>query len=326
MTKKIFTTITFVIFILNLLHSLLFRLDLNKILISVINKQETVEYKILTQIRIPRTIATHLVGAGLAVVGCVLQSIFLNPLCEGYTLGISSAAGLGVVVSTILMLPLNRFFSSFFGVLVAMISIHFLLRLFRRTIDVSFILSGVVLNFFFSSIIIILTLFFDPYKTHYVLLWLLGSFSSIDTTSILISCTVILILLVAIVSYAKQMDIIILGKEKAITLGVKEQKVKSVLIFICVVICALCVSISGTISFVGVIVPNVVKSITGLKHKEWFLTSMFTGSIFISLCDNLARNLMYPMEIPINVLTGILGSIFFIVYILKGNFYGVVKS
>lgn len=322
--KKFFKIIIFLVFFINFIFSLFFRLDIKMLLSKY--KEENTEYKIFTQIRIPRTLATYFVGGGLAIVGCVLQSIFLNPLCEGYTLGISSAAGLGVVISAVLNLPFSRFLSSFYGVVVAMCSIYFLTFLVKKTIDISFVLSGVVLNFLFSSIIVILTLFFDPYKLHYILLWLLGSFTVLEPLKVFISCVVILVLIVMILSFSTQMDIIILGREKAISLGVKEQKVKQVLILCCVIICALCVSLSGTISFVGVLVPNIVKSVSGLKHKSWFLYSTVVGAIFVSLCDSLSRNLLYPVEIPLNVFTGIIGSVFFIIFLVKGKFYGIIKS
>lgn len=324
--KKIFLLCLLVVFVLNFMFSLFFRLNPVDLLKSLCTNEKTTEYKILTQIRIPRTLATYFVGGGLAVVGCVLQSIFLNPLCEGYTLGISSAAGLGVILSIVLNLPFTRFLSSFYGVIIAMCSIYLLTFMFKKTIDIGFVLSGVVLNFLFSGIIILLTLFFDPYKLHYVLLWLLGSFSMLDSMNVFISCIFIFILIIVILFFSNQLDVIILGREKAISLGVRDQRVKHILLLCCVIICALCVSLAGTVSFVGVVVPNVLKSISGMRHKNWFLYSLITGAIFVSVCDNIARNLLYPVEIPLNVFSGILGSIFFVVYLVKGRLYATIKS
>ncbi len=311
--KKIFLyVITLLVFSVNLYYSLFYRLDHKNIL-----DKNSSEYQIFTQIRIPRTMATYFVGAGVSVVGCVLQSVFLNPLCEGYTLGISSSAALGVIVGSLLGIPLSRFFNSFLGVIFSILSIYILVVSFKRTIDISFVLAGIVLNFLFSSIIVLLTIFFDPYKLHYILLWLLGGFSSLDRFSVYVSSVVILVCIVVVLFFSPQLDILVLGKEKALSLGVKEQKFKNILVFIVIIISALCVSLAGVISFVGIFIPNFVKEFTGLKHKSWILSSTIIGGIFVSLCDNLAKNLFYPVEVPISVFTGLVGSIFFVVYLIR---------
>lgn len=327
MKKKIYYFLLFIVFIINTYFSLFYNLNTKNIINSIKNHQyETSEYKIFTQIRIPRIIATYFVGASLSIVGCVLQSIFLNPLCEGYTLGISSSAGLGVILGTILSLPFTKFFNSFLGVIVSLLAIYFLTTISQKTIDIGFVLAGIVLNFLFSSIIILITIFFEPYKMQYILLWLLGGFSSLESTYIYTSCLILLSMIMAIIYYSSSLDIIILGKEKSISLGVNEQRIKNILIIICVITSAICVSLAGVVSFVGIIIPNIIKIFTGVKHKNWFIWSSINGAIFVSLCDNLAKNLFYPIEIPISVLTGIIGSIFFVVYLLKGNFYGNIKN
>ncbi|MFN3550382.1 MAG: FecCD family ABC transporter permease [Endomicrobiia bacterium] len=327
MKKKIFYFLLILIFISNTIFSLFYNLNAKQLINSIKNKNySSSEYKIFTQIRIPRTVATYFIGAGLSIVGCVLQSIFLNPLCEGYTLGISSSAGLGVILGTILNLPFTKFFNSLLGITISLVVIYLLILISKKTIDISFVLTGIVVNFLFSSITILLTLFFDPYKINYVLLWLLGSFSYLDSNYFYFLCFMIIFGIVIILVYSSNMDIVVLGKEKSNSLGVDEQKTKNVLIIISVAITAICVSLTGVISFVGIIIPNAVKIFTGIKHKSWFIWSAVSGGIFISLCDNLARNLFYPVEIPISVLTGIVGSLFFILYLIKGNFYGNTKN
>lgn len=325
--KRIFYFLVILFLSANLLFSLFYNLDFVKVVTAFKQKSLDIpEYKILFRIRIPRSLATHLVGAGLAAVGCVLQSIFLNPLCEGYTLGIASCAGLGVILSTFLNLPFSKFFSSFLGVVFSMFFVFFLVFYFKRTIDISFVLTGVVLNFLFYGIIILLTIFFDPHRMYYVLLWLLGSFSSLENDYVYFSSLIIVICLVALISYSYKIDLIVLGKEKSISLGVDDTKVKNFLIFICIIILSICVSLAGVISFVGVIIPNVIKLFTGLRHKDWIILSSIVGGVFVSFCDNLAKNLFYPIEIPISVFTGIIGSLFFVIYIIKGSMYGNIKS
>ncbi len=327
MKKKIFYFLVMLVFISNTIFSLFYNLDSKELINSIKNKQySSSEYKIFTQIRIPRTFATYFVGAGLSLVGCVLQSIFLNPLCEGYTLGISSSAGLGVILGTILNLPFTKFFNSLLGITISLVVIYLLILISKKTIDIGFVLTGIVVNFLFSSISILITLFFDQYKINYVLLWLLGSFSYLDINYFYPLWFIIILGIIIILFYSSSMDIVVLGKEKSNSLGVDEQKIKNVLIITSAVITAICVSLTGVISFVGIIIPNTVKIFTGIKHKNWFIWSSISGGIFISLCDNLARNLFYPIEIPISVLTGIVGSLFFIVYLIRGNFYGNTKN
>ncbi len=279
--------------------------------------ENNTQYIILSQIRFPRTIATYFVGAGLAIVGCVLQSVFLNPLCEGYTIGISSAAALGVIVGFMLNLPLGRFNMSVLGVLSAIGFIYLMNSFIKRTIDIGFVLSGVVLNFLFSSIIIFLTLFFDPYRLNSTLLWLLGGFSNVDSFNVYISVFIIGVCIIFIIFFSDKLDILILGKEKAESLGVNSEKTKKWLIFLSVIITTFCVSVAGVIAFVGIIVPNIVKKFVGLKHKDCIIYSGLVGALFISISDNVAKNILYPVEIPIGVLTGILGSIIFVFYLLR---------
>lgn len=309
--KLIFLVISFFLF---LIFSLLYQLNFFKIF-----EYNSVEYIIFFKIRLPRIIASLSIGAGLSVVGCVLQSIFLNPLCDGYTLGISSSAGLGVILITLLNIPLTRFFGSFLGVAVSLFVVFVLLKTFKKTIDISFVLAGIVLNFFFSSFIVLLTMFFDPYRLHYILLWLLGSFSSLDRFYVYVVSSLIIVFIFITIIYSHKLDIIILGKEKSLSLGVDEQKVKNILLFISVIISALCVSLVGVISFVGVIIPNFVKMFIKLNHKYWVLYSAFIGGIFVSFCDTLAKNLFSPIEVPISVFTGLLGSVFFVFYLFRSK-------
>jgi iron complex transport system permease protein len=314
------TNKNFLIFILALVvffitvFSLFYKIDIDKIFVP-----SSIEHKIFFQIRIPRFISSFFVGAGLSVVGCVLQSIFLNPLCDGYTLGISSSAGLGVILITLLNIPLTRFLGSFLGVAVSLFAVFVLLKTFKKTIDISFVLAGIVLNFFFSSFIVLLTMFFDPYRLHYILLWLLGSFSSLDRFYVYIVSSLIIVFIFITIIYSHKLDIIILGREKSLSLGVDEQKVKNILLFISVIISALCVSLVGVISFVGVIIPNFVKMFIKLNHKYWVLYSAFIGGIFVSFCDTLAKNLFSPIEVPISVFTGLLGSVFFVFYLFRNK-------
>lgn len=275
------------------------------------------EYLILSQIRIPRTVATYFVGAGLAVTGCILQSIFLNPLCESYTLGVSSAAGLGVILGFILNLPLGRFWMSILGILFGLGLIYLMNIFFKKTIDIGFVLSGIVLNFLFSSIIVFLTLFFEPHRLNSVLLWLLGGFTNLDTKYVYISSFVIAVSIILLLTFAKQLDIMVLGKEKAQTLGVEIEKLKKITIVLSVIITTFCVSLSGVIVFVGIIVPNVVKEFVGLGHKKCIIYCAIIGALFVSVCDSIAKNILYPVEIPISVLTGIVGSIVFLFYLFK---------
>lgn len=321
MKTKIGIYVVIILLILNFIFSILvgkksFSLK-ESITILTSQDKNNPDYIILVNIRIPRTVATYFVGAGLAVCGCVLQSIFLNPLCESYTLGISSAAGLGVILGYVIGSNFSRFIMSLLGSFLGLGSIYFLTLIFRKTLDISFVLSGIVLNFLFSSITVLLTFFLDPYKVHFVLSWLLGGFSAIKGNEIFISGTIIFLCIITILFHSRAIDVLVLGREKSISLGVNEYRLKNILILLVIIISTLCVSIAGIISFVGIIIPNIIKEFTGLEHKKWLFFSAVTGAIFVSLADNLAKNLFYPVEIPISVITGILGSIVFVSYIVK---------
>ncbi|MCX7956366.1 MAG: iron ABC transporter permease [Endomicrobia bacterium] len=324
MKKKNFKLLVFsflILFFVNIYFSLFYKLNLKKFF--DVNDSST---QIFFKIRLPRTLATFFVGGGLAVVGCVLQSIFFNPLCESYTLGISSAAGFGVIFFAILGLQINRFISSFFGIIVSLGTVYLLLNLFKNYIDITFVLAGIVLNFLFSSITLLFTFYVAPYKVHYVLLWLLGSFSSLDAKFVYFSCILIFLCYLYFYINATKIDIITLGNEKSISLGVEPEIIKKKLLLVVIIISAIIVSLVGVVSFVGILVPNVIKKVVGLKHKVCILLSSLLGGVLVMLCDNLSRYIFYPIEIPLSIFTGIIGSIFFIVYLLKWNLYGNIKN
>jgi len=274
---------------------------------------------ILTELRLPRVVAAVAVGAGLSVAGCLLQSAFLNPLCESYTLGISSSAAVGVVLGFLFSLPYGRVVTSVVGAIAGTLCAWLVSVLSRRTIDIGFVLAGVVVNFVCSALIVLLTVFVDPYRLQRVLVWMMGGFAALDAVAGYTGAALIAVALGAAFARARRLDALVLGDEKAVSLGLRPDAERLVAVAIAVGIATVSVAIAGVVAFVGIIVPNVTRSVSGQRHSTWMGMSALLGASLLSLADTAARTFLYPVEIPISAFTGVIGGVVFLTYLARSH-------
>ncbi|MBI2608804.1 MAG: iron ABC transporter permease [Deltaproteobacteria bacterium] len=271
--------------------------------------------KIITSIRIPRVILSLIVGASLSLAGVVFQAILKNPLADPYVLGVSSGGAVGstlaVLLGLVFLQPLYAFFGSF-------LSIVFVLFVAKRTSSHSLILTGVILNFFLASLLTLFLSLASPAQLSSSYTWILGSlsFSSWDLLLKLLPFILISILFLYYCSHL--LNILSLGEEKALTLGVSVQKWNLILLLITSFLTAIVVSLSGIIGFVGLIIPHTARNIWGSDHRILIPTSLLLGGSFVMIADTLARTLFLPAEIPVGVLTAIIGAPLFIYFLKKG--------
>lgn len=276
--------------------------------------------QVVFNLRLLRVIAAILTGSGLAVAGIALQAILRNPLAEPYLLGTSSGAGLAAVGAVII--GISRVYiplAAFLGAVLSIVIVYSLARERGRMNDKSLILSGVIISIACSSLIVFLVSLFGSRAMHEMNWWLWGSLQVYEPKLLLIVSFPVILGITVIYFFAQDLNAISLGEEEAIHLGVDTQNVKKILILICALISGSLISICGIIGFVGLIVPHMIRLIAGPNHKVLIPLACLSASIFMILCDLLSRTLFAPVEIPIGVITAIIGAPLFILLLKKGK-------
>lgn len=292
-----------------------------KILLSLFSNlgsyQADTEALILIQIRLPRVLLAFAVGAGLACVGAVYQGLLGNPLADPYILGSSSGAALGASCAMVigwggmLLLPM----SAFTGSCVALILVYLLARTGTKLPLQTLLLSGVVVNAFLFALVMFLLSCAGKDSGH-ILMWLLGTLSSATPMLSVLTAGVVCAGTLLLALHAWEINLISLGEEKAVQLGVNIEKTKTVLLCITSCIVGVVVSASGLIGFVGLIVPHIVRLIIGPDQRTLIPASFFTGGIFLVICDTISKSIIQPQELPVGVITALCGAPFFL-YLLK---------
>jgi iron complex transport system permease protein len=273
---------------------------------------------IIWSIRIPRLLGGLIIGAGLAVSGCVFQGILRNPLAEPYTLGVSGGSALGVTLAIVLGIGWGGFgitLFSFLGALLA-ISLVYLLASRLRFSVTGLILGGVILSFIFSSAVLLVFALARPVDIHTAFMWLMGNLSTLDTGILKFSAIIIILCFGITFLFGRELDAMTLGDEKALHLGVNVNVFRRFLYIISSLMVSACVGLSGIIGFVGLIIPHFNRLIIGPQHRPLILASALLGGIFLSLADTIGRTIIAPVELPVGVITGILGGIFFVLLLL----------
>lgn len=277
------------------------------------------EGDIIWQIRFPRVMLSLLVGAGLACCGAVFQGILRNPLAEPYTLGVSGGAALGVTIGVILRVSgISLPFFAFSGSALNVFLIYAIASR-KHFSNPTLILGGVILNFLFSSLVFFIFSISRAEDVHGVMLWLMGDLSSAPVSLIKIIPFFILPAIGLLLIFSSDLNILTLGEEKALHLGVNSHQVKKILFITASVITGACVAASGIIGFVGLIVPHFMRRFVGVNHRLLLPASCLAGAVFLMLCDTLARVIIRPLELPVGVITGIFGGIFFLSFLLKSK-------
>jgi len=278
------------------------------------------ENQAIFNMRLLRIFTAVLAGSGLAVSGIALQAILRNPLAEPYLLGTSSGAGLGAVLAVILgvsriYLPLT----AFLGAVASIILVYNLAREEGRISDKSLILAGVIVSIALSAVIVFLVSLFGDQALHEMAWWLWGSLQVYDWRLILLVSLPVISGIAAIYVFSQDLNAISLGEEEAAHLGIDTQNVKRIIILITALITAGLICICGIIGFVGLIVPHMMRLVVGPNHKLLIPTTCLAASVFMVICDIFSRTLFPPIEIPIGVITAVIGAPVFIILLKKGR-------
>ncbi len=275
------------------------------------------ENQLILSLRLLRVLVAIIAGSGLAVSGIVLQAILRNSLAEPYLLGTSSGAGLAAVLTIIagisrVYLP----FTAFIGALLSIILVYNLARQNNKITDQSLILSGVIISIASSAVVVFLISISNNEALHDMSWWLWGSLAVYDIKLLFMVSLIVILGIALIYVFSQDLNAISLGEEEAIHLGVDIERVKIILIVVASLITASLVCICGVIGFVGLMIPHLMRLVVGPNHRILIPTTCVASAIFMVISDTLSRTVFSPLEIPIGVITALLGVPTFI-FLLK---------
>lgn len=272
---------------------------------------------IIWVVRFPRVLLAFMVGAALSVSGAVMQSVLKNPLASPYTLGVSSGASLGVGIYIVLgvsipfignlALPFIGFLS---GLLTVIMVILFANRVDKGMSNNTIILSGMVFSLFASAMLTTISAL-NTHKIEAITMWKMGSFNMRGWSYLLVGVPFFIVGVSIVLRYSREMDILTFGEEGAKAIGVETEKVKKHLLFSTAVLTGSAVALSGTIGFIDLIVPHLVRKIFGSNHKVVIPMCILLGGSFMVLTDLVARTIISPSELPVGAITAIIGAPFF---------------
>ncbi|CAI3928225.1 ABC-type Fe3+-siderophore transport system [Commensalibacter communis] len=284
---------------------------------------QDMDFQIWTNIRLPRILLAVIIGIALSVSGTVMQGLFRNPLADPGLLGISSGAGLAVAIALVIPLGLPAFLSlwvpviaAFIGSLLVTLLIYQLSGLTKGNLS-SLLLIGIAINALGGAAVGILSWVSNDQQLRQLSLWGMGSLGQTQWPLIIISMCLIIPTIVLIQCYAKQLNLLQLGEEDAHYLGINVHKTQRQLLILSALLVGTAVSISGIIGFLGLVIPNAMRLIFGNNHKVLLPASALSGAILLLVADTIARTMVQPAEMPVGLLTSLLGGPWFFWLILK---------
>lgn len=286
-----------------------------------VNATASMTNTIITDIRLPRLIYSVLTGIGLSLVGLLMQTVTRNALADPYVLGVSSGASTGAVFAIIMGgLPfLGQYNTPIFAALGAALSIILvLLCVGKSNSPVKLILIGMGMTGVFSALtMMIIYGAKHEAQVRSAMFWLLGSFAGIQWGDLPLTAIIVILFMLYIYMFNQDLDVLLLGNHEAAQMGLSVKQLQLSIVIISSVVIATLVSKVGVVGFIGLIIPHLARIIGGPKHKHTLLFSALIGSIVMIWSDVLSRALYSPEEIPIGVLTSLLGAPLFIWIIMN---------
>jgi len=290
---------------------------------EILSNEDSLEYTVLSKIRIPRLILAISVGGALSLSGAILQGIYRNPLVEPYTLGISGGAVIGIAVAIVfgihavsyLIMPVF----GFIGAIVTLFLVWFLsIRKGGLNIN-SMLLIGVMVSFVASSAMMFLMSITTTDNIQSIVFWVMGSLDESNVLLIRISFYSAISGLILTIFFARPLNALRLGEVKAKHLGINTNVTIKLLFLVASLLTGVAVSVAGIIGFVGLVIPHLVRLIIGNDYRIIIGSSFLGGAIFLILSDTLARTIISPNELPIGVITGFVGGLVFIVVLSRSK-------
>ena len=286
---------------------------------------EGISRPIIVTIRLPRVLCAGLMGAALSLCGGAMQGLLRNPLADGSTLGVSSGAALGAALSILLGITLPGF--ALGGTAITAMAFSFLSMLMilglsyaldRSLSTQTIILIGVIYSMFISSILSLL-ITFSGEKLRAITFWTMGSLNGSNLSHAGLLAGALALFGVPLLLCAPALNAFLLGEENAANLGVAVKRVKLTVMVFSSALIGVSVSVGGSIGFVGLVVPHLVRLVRGPDHKRLLPLSMAAGAVFLMLADLLARTVFSPLELPIGVVTSLIGAVVFVLIFIRSR-------
>ena len=286
---------------------------------------DNVDAQIFFVARLPRTLAGALVGGSLAAAGVVFQGLLRNPLATPFTLGVSSGAALGAMLAITFGWTLGNLglpavpVASFVGSIGAVAVVYLLSRARHGGLSTNtLLLAGVTMNAFFSALILFVQYFADFADTYRTLRWLMGDLD-VSAYQPLVAALPLLLAAFALFAWlARPLNLLSLGVDSAETHGLDVRRAQRIAFFSASLATGAAVSVGGPIGFVGIIVPHMVRKMVGSDHRVVLPASALFGAAFLVGCDILSRTLMAPVELPVGIITSLIGGPFFLWLLVRG--------
>lgn len=279
---------------------------------------EDISQPLIIAVRMPRVLTAALAGAALSLCGAAIQGLLRNPLADSSTMGVSSGAGVGACLSIAfgLTIPgLGAGGTMVTAMIFAFMTLTLILTLSYK-IDYSLststiILIGMIVTMFCSSVIS-LVITYAGHEVNPIIFWLMGSLSGAKYTDVLILLGALFVFGTVILFFARELNAFAIGEDNARNIGVNVNRSKYVILIAVSALVGVCVSICGTIAFVGLVIPHMTRMVVGPNHKRLLPASFFSGATFLMLADLLSRTLLNPKELPIGVVTSFVGAFTFV--------------
>ena len=285
---------------------------------AFIGTAQSTEFVII-HLRIPRIVMSVFAGAALALCGAIFQSIFRNPICDPYVLGISSGASIGAALAFILGLDFYLFGVTSFALITAFLTLLLILGITRfSNIKSTYVLllAGISLNFLMASVLTLLIVL-NHQEMQKILFWTMGSFATVSYYDLIFFIPVFSVCIFFTFLLSKDLNIMQLGDTQAQSLGVNTQKITYISLLLSSILIAATVSICGVIGFIGLIIPHLVRIIWGNNTKQLFAFSILSGAIFMLIADTLARTVVANTEMPVGSITALIGAPYFIYMLVR---------
>ncbi len=282
----------------------------------LLEKQSGIEQSIIWDIRLPRLLLGLAIGGALSLAGVILQGMFRNPLVEPYTLGISGGAAVGVSFNIffglhrigILTMPL----AGFLGACVVILLLYGL-SMKKNVLSLQgLLLTGVMINFIASSLIMLILALSRNEDLQGIIFWIMGSLDEPNLFLIRTALAASVLFLAATYLFHSDLNALALGEEEALHLGVPVERTKRLLFMITSLLIGMSVAVAGMIGFVGLVVPHFMRKMVGRDHRILLVSSFLGGGVLLVFCDTIARTVIAPLELPVGVITGILGGSLFV--------------
>lgn len=293
------------------------------------NTESSAQFLILN-IRLPRILLAAVSGAGLAIAGAAIQGLFRNPLADPSLIGVTSGAMLFAVLSIVffgsflasiaaIFQQLSVALFAFLGGFLTTYLVYFLSKREGKTYVMTMLLAGIAISAFAAAITGIFIYLSDEQQLRDITFWSLGSFSGASWLQFGIAAPIIGTSIGLLSQYSKSLNTILLGEKEAMYMGIEVEKVKSRIIFLTALIVGVCIAMSGIIGFVGLVIPHFLRLLKGSDYRYLLKASALLGAIFLVMADTLARTVIAPAELPIGILTAMVGAPFFLWLLVRNQ-------